>query len=56
MKKWIDKLREECLRHGSFWSMPDEIYDRYVGETERLFCLSDDDLKTFCLLVCEAEA
>lgn len=61
---WIAKLRAECEKRGrTDWTgLPERQYDQYTGTRASsvgggfLSCLSDDALRWFLLLVCEAEA
>jgi hypothetical protein len=54
---WVDVLRREIVERRPSWSaMPDNIYTRYLWVGEWMSNLSDNDMRTFCLLVIEAES
>ena len=58
MNDWINKFREEAAtaEYVCFNDLPDDEYHCYVGLDEWLSDLSDAGLRTFLLLVCEAES
>jgi hypothetical protein len=51
---WRTQLWNELLEHGTFHSMPDAVYHRFVGHGQWVSSLSEKSFSIFVLLVLEA--